>query len=466
MCGVIGLYSTGADVVNDAVNGLFQMQHRGQDACGLAVSDGERIRLHKALGVVRSVFGTLPSEDFAGHIGVGHVRYPTQGGNREVNTQPHVVTTLGGHRFALSSNGDLTNYSEVRAELEAAGVAFVGDNDAELILKYIAWQHLEQGLPLLAAIRAMQARIRGAFSSVLLTHDRLYAIRDPFAIRPLVMGAGDGLWMVASETNALDIARVQHQGDLEPGEVVEIGPSGVVRHPMTDATASRQGRQKPAHCVFEYVYFSRPDSVAFGQRVYDVRKRIGAWLAADDPIDADVVVPVPDSSNSIALGYAQTSGLPFEFGLIRNHYVGRTFINPTQAHRDDGVKRKFNPLSSVFAGKRVVLVDDSIVRGTTLRKITRMVRGAGAAEVHIRIGSPVTKYSCFYGVDTPTADELIGSRLDVEGIRAHLTADSLRYMTVEGLREVVGDTGDFCMACFDGDYPVPIPQDKIAPALN
>ncbi|MBH24999.1 MAG: amidophosphoribosyltransferase [Myxococcales bacterium] len=460
MCGVIGLYSTGRDVFVDTVNGLFQMQHRGQDACGVAISDGRRLRLHKALGYVREVFPKPPEEEFAGHAAIGHVRYPTQGGNRAVNAQPHVVTTLSGPRMALSSNGDLTNYWDVREELAAEGVDFVGTNDAELLLKYIAWRHIQLGEPILDAIRGMQRRIKGAYSSVLLTHDRLFAIRDPWGVRPLCWGHDDGTWVVASETNALDINHVDMTGDVRPGSVLEIGPGGAVEHEHPDVVAARGDRDDPSHCIFEYVYFSRPDSISFGTRVYDVRKRIGAWLAAHEDVEADVVVPVPDSSNAVALGYAHASGLPFEFGLIRNHYVGRTFISPTQKRRDDSVRRKFNPLRSVFNHKRVILVDDSIVRGTTLRKITRMVRGAGAREVHIRIGSPITRHSCFYGVDTPTADELIGSRLDTEGIRAHLTADSLRYMSVDGLLSCVEDQERFCLACFNGDYPIPITEAK------
>ena len=463
MCGVIGIYSTQPDVFPDAVNGLFQMQHRGQDACGLAVSDGGDIHLHKGLGYVREVFRTRPSESFRGSLAVGHVRYPTQGGNREVNTQPHVATTLGGARMALSSNGDITNYREVRAALEARGVAFVGSNDAEVLLKFIAWHHLVAGLTILEAIRALQSTVRGAYSSALLLHDRIFAIRDPYALRPLCLGGAEGTWMVASETPALDIARVPYLGEVEAGEVIELGPEGMRRHPHPAVVSIRaHERATTAHCVFEHVYFSRPDSFAFGTPVYETRKRIGAWLAAREDCDIDIVVPVPDSSNAVALGYAQAAGKPFEMALIRNHYVGRTFINPDQARRDDSVKHKFNPMRSVLQGKRVALVDDSIVRGTTLRKITRMVRGAGAAEVHLRIGSPVTKYPCFYGVDTPDKGELIGNQLSEEAIREHLTADSLTYLSQQGLRDCIPEAQGYCMACFDGAYPEPIREEKTA----
>ncbi|TVQ96528.1 MAG: amidophosphoribosyltransferase [Deltaproteobacteria bacterium] len=461
MCGVIGLFHAGEeDVFPDAVNGLFQMQHRGQDACGIALADGRIVRHHKGIGHVREVFPSRPLPDFSGFVATGHVRYPTQGDNRVRNTQPHVVSTLRGTNLALSSNGDLTNYHTVRARLEEKGVDFLGTNDAELILKFIAWEHLEGGCSLLEAIRRMQREVRGAYSATLVTGDALYAIRDPWALRPLCFGTSGVLHVVASETPALDIARVDLVDEVGAGEVVHFGREGITRHPHPDVASVRHGSPVPAHCIFEHVYFSRPDSIAFGERVYDVRRRIGAWLARHEDEAIDVVVPVPDSSNAIALGYAHESGVPFEFGLIRNHYVGRTFIHPDQARRDDGVKQKFNPLRSVFKGRRVALVDDSIVRGTTLRKLTRMVRAAGAAEVHLRIGSPVTRHSCFYGVDTPDAEALIGSRMDEAGICAHLTADSLRYISVEGLREAAAGDGHFCMACFTGEYPEPVREQK------
>ncbi|MFT4703897.1 MAG: amidophosphoribosyltransferase [Bradymonadia bacterium] len=459
MCGVIGVFSTAEDAFDPAVDGLFQMQHRGQDACGLAIADGNRIRLRKDIGHVRAVFHTRPNERFVGHLAVGHVRYPTQGANRAINAQPHQISHLEGSVMSLASNGDITNYAQQRRMLEAEGVDFESSNDGELILKTIGWHHLRGGLSIVDAIRVAQETVRGAFSAVLMTPTDIYAFRDPHGIRPLCFGITNGLFIVASETNALDINHVDHLDDVQPGEIVRFGPAGLERLAHPDLPSVQSNWLKPAHCVFEHVYFSRPDSIAFGQRVYDVRKRIGAWLAENDTIEADVVVPVPDSSNAMALGYAQASGIPFEFGLIRNHYVGRTFISPTQARRDAGVRRKFNPLRSVFKDKRVVLVDDSIVRGTTLRKITKMVRMAGATEVHLRIGSPVVKHSCFYGVDTPTADELIGGTLEVEAIRTHISADTLQYMSIDGLRNTIG--GDnHCMACFDGQYPVPIPSRK------
>ncbi len=457
MCGVIGVVSRHADVYSAVVNGMFQMQHRGQDACGVAISDGSAIRLHRGAGYVRHVFAHPPSDDFAGPIACGHVRYPTQGANREENTQPHAVRTADGILLALASNGDLTNYMAIRRQLEGAGYLFRGSNDAELLAIYIAHQHLDNGLSVMEAIRRLQDEVQGAYSACLITRDRLYAIRDPYAVRPLVFGQREDGWVVASETSALDVNRADLMDEVEPGEIIEFWPTGYQRHPHPRPQAIRNG-WLPAHCVFEFVYFSRPDSIYHGQRVYDVRKRIGAWLAEHDWVEADVVVPVPDSANAVALGYAQAAGLPYELGLVRNHYVGRTFIASEQVVRDEGVKLKFNPLRSVFKGKRTILVDDSIVRGTTSRKLVRMVRAAGAAEVHMRIGSPVTRFPCYYGIDTPDPEELIGNRYDVAGICEYLTADSLAYMTVEGLRACVSDQGNHCFACFDGNYPIAIAE--------
>ncbi len=466
MCGVIGVYSAeGADVFTNVLEGLFQMQHRGQDACGIAVSDGDNIRLEKGVGYVRQVFHE-DFEPFSGWNACGHVRYPTAGANRAQNAQPHLLTTLSGTRFALSSNGDITNYAEARAWLEQRDVAFVGSNDAELLLNSIAYHVIREGQTVLEGIRSMQAQVKGAYSTVLITPERMYALRDPNGIRPLCFGGENGFWVVASETNALDTNFVDHVDDVQPGEVIEFTRDGITRHAHPALNEARNGRTKPAHCVFEYVYFSRPDSITYGQRVYDVRKRIGKALAGREKREIDVVVPIPDSSNAIAMGYGQAANVPYEMGLIRNHYVGRTFISSTQARRDEGVRQKFNPIRSVFKDKRVALVDDSIVRGTTLRKLVRMVRNAGAAEVHVRIGSPITKFSCFYGVDTPSSDELIGARLDVAAICAHIEADSLEYLTAGELALAVGDTGQFCHACFTGEYPVPITEEKFERGLG
>lgn len=460
MCGVIGFYSPARDGLDDIVTGLFQMQHRGQDACGIVLSDGAALRLHRSLGFVREVFHHRPSAEFHGRIGIGHVRYPTQGGNRLENTQPFLDARPGGTAMALCSNGDVVNYWALRHMLEARGIAFEGTNDGELMLRLVATWHHDDGLGIVDALRRLQREVKGAYSACLLVADRLYAFRDPWGVRPMTFGRVDDDWVVASETTALDINRAELIDEVQPGEVIVFSAAGVERLAHPDVVGARDGRPTPAHCVFEHVYFSRPDALVFGRYAYDVRKRIGGWLARHDPVVADLVVPVPDSSNAVALGYAQASGVPFELGLVRNHYIGRTFIRPEQARRDDGVKMKFNPVRHLFEGRRVVLVDDSIVRGTTSRKLVRMIRGAGAREVHLRVGSPVTANPCFYGIDTPTRAELIGAQNDVEAIRGFLTADTLRYITVEGLKECVGDRGDFCMACFDGKYPIALSEDK------
>ncbi len=462
MCGVIGVFATGRDTFDEVVAGLFQMQHRGQDACGIAMADGDSFSLHKAAGLVKEVFGLRP-EGMQGSVACGHVRYPTQGGNRACNAQPHLIAEPGCEPLALASNGDVTNYGSLRAEYEARGVTFAGSNDAELILRIIV-EARKEGASLLDAIRFMQRTLRGAYSVCMVSEGRLWGIRDLYAVRPLSLGRLEDGWMLASETPAIDINRGRLERELEPGEVVEISDAGCTSYLHPDLIALRNGRTTAAHCSFEHVYFSRPDSKTFGRRVYEARKRMGAWLADRDNTPADIVVPVPDSSTAVALGYAQQRGIPFEFGLVRNHYVGRTFISPTQERRDEGVRFKFNPNADLLEGRRVILVDDSIVRGTTLRKIVRMVRNAGAAEVHLRIGSPVTRHSCFYGVDTPDEGSLIGNRLDAEGIREHLTADSLQFMTVEGLQSCLGDRGQFCMACFDGDYPIALSETKQAMA--
>ncbi len=463
MCGVMGMIAPqGEDVFEDMTHGLFQMQHRGQDACGIALSDGDLMRLHRGLGYVREAFADRPHESFKGWLACGHVRYPTQGSNRLQNAQPHRTASFPNRQMALCSNGDLTNYWTIRKSLEADGVRFAGTNDAELLLNFITYQHVCKGQSLEEAICLLMQTLKGAYSAVLITRKAMFAFRDPYGLRPLCYGGEGQSWVVASETTALDILRVDLVAEVEPGELIRFDHDGIHRQSHPDVVAAREGRPKPSHCIFEYIYFSRPDSIAYGQRVYDVRKRIGAWMAQHDSVEGDVVVPVPDSSNSVALGYALEAKLPFEFGLVRNHYIGRTFIDPDQPRRDDSVRMKFNPLRSVFKDRRVILVDDSIVRGTTSRKLVRMVRSAGAAEVHLRIGSPVTRFSCFYGIDTPTAEELIGNRLSVEEIRKHLTADTLMYTPVEGLRVCAEDEGQYCMACFDGDYPIEISEAKIS----
>ena len=455
MCGVIGVFATGRDTFDEVVAGLFQMQHRGQDACGIAMADGDRFSLHKATGLVKEVFGLRP-EGMQGSVACGHVRYPTQGGNRACNAQPHLIAEPGCEPLALASNGDVTNYGSLRADYEARGVTFAGSNDAELILRIIV-EARKEGASLLDAIRFMQRTLRGAYSVCMVSEGRLWGIRDLYAVRPLSLGRLEDGWMLASETPAIDINRGQLERELEPGEVVEISDAGCTSHLHPDLIALRGGRTTAAHCSFEHVYFSRPDSKTFGLRVYEARKRMGAWLADRDSTPADIVVPVPDSSTAVALGYAQQRGIPFEFGLVRNHYVGRTFISPTQARRDEGVRFKFNPNADLLEGRRVILVDDSIVRGTTARARVVNLREAGAKEVHMRISCPPHKHACHYGIDFPDPEKLLANQCTLEQIRDYLGADSIGYLDVDGMVRATGqEEKNFCLACFNADYPVPV----------
>lgn len=462
MCGVAGVFEAeGASGLVSAI--LFAIQHRGQESCGAAARDAAgRIVGHKGMGLVKQVLGEEVQARLAGATAIGHVRYPTAGCSDEVNAQPHTIELAEGPVMAIASNGDLINYGEVRARMEREGVVFKSDNDAELIGRLIALYRVRDGLEIEEAIARVQVELKGAFSTVLMYRDRLYAFRDPHGFRPLVLGhlahegEGDGPSegaVFASESCGFGIIGARLLREVRPGEILRLEkgrPIASVGH------APLQAR----HCVFELIYFSRPDSSHFGETVWQARERIGACMAAKDGVLADgddlVVMPVPDSSNFIALGYAKAKKAEFGMGLLRNHYVGRTFIKPTQASRDEGVKQKFNPLPGFFPGRRVVLIDDSIVRGTSLRKLVRMVRQAGAKEIHVRIGSPKVIGRCFYGIDTPTREELIANRMSEAEICDYLGADSLRWLEVgdfEGL--LPGRRQAFCTACFDLDYIYP-----------
>ncbi len=464
MCGIAGVFEAeGASSLVSSI--LFAIQHRGQESCGAAARDtAGRIVAHKGMGLVKQVLDEDVQARLSGLTAIGHVRYPTAGCSDEVNAQPHAIELAEGPVMAIASNGDLINYGEVRARMEAEGVVFKSDNDAELIGRLIALYHVRDGLAIEAAIARVQAELKGAFSTVLMYKDRLYAFRDPHGFRPFVMGhlQGEGDadgelpsegTVFASECCGFGIIGARRIREVKPGEILRLEkgkPIASVAHaPLM-----------PRHCVFELIYFSRPDSTIFGESVYRTRERIGACMAAKDEALANgddlVVMPVPDSSNFIALGYAKAKKAEFGMGLLRNHYVGRTFIKPTQASRDEGVKQKFNPLPDFFPGKRVVLIDDSIVRGTSLRKLVRMLRSAGAKEIHVRIGSPKVIGPCFYGIDTPTREELIANRMSEPEIRDYLGADSLRWLDVadfEGL--LPGRRQAFCTACFDLDYIYP-----------
>lgn len=452
MCGIIGVFNheKAADL---AALGMFAEQHRGQESCGMAVSDGKVFTLRKKMGLVKQVFTPEILETLKGKIAIGHVRYPTKGSATAYNSQPHTVDSLYGATYALASNGDVVNYFEVKEELEKKGVYFKSQNDGELILKYIIYQIQNENMAIVDAIKAMMKRIKGAFSTVLATPDKMYMIRDPYAIRPMVWGKmQDGTVVVASESCALDILGVENRMEVPPAGIIQVSERGIK---MFDNDPNEYRHfQEDKHCIFELVYFSRPDSFHFNENVYEVRKKIGAELAKKDDFVPDVVVPVPDSSNFMAVGYANEKKCQFSMGLIRNHYVGRTFIKPEQTIRDESVSQKFSTLPNFFTGKKVVLIDDSIVRGTTIKKIVNMIKKAGAAEVHLRIGSPAVKFPCYYGIDTPNQTELIANQKSVDEIRDFAGADSLRYIGLEDLLKCVDKNEKFCHACFSGNYPI------------
>ena len=452
MCGIIGVFNH-KKAAELAMLGLFAEQHRGQESCGMAVNNGRIFNLHKKMGLVKSVFTPEVLSKLDGEIAIGHVRYPTRGSSTATNSQPHIVETLSGPNYALASNGDIVNYHEIRRQLEEKGVYFKSTNDGELILKYIIYhvEYEKKSIP--ESIRLLMKNVRGAFSTVLATRNEMYCFRDPLAIRPMVFGEFEnGSFVVASESCALDILHPKKIYEMEPAEIVIVNDSGVKR--IHNDQSKFVSQTTPKHCIFEHVYFSRPDSIDFDEAVYQVRENIGRELAKLDNFTPDAVVPVPDSANFIATGYAKEKNIPYEMGLIRNHYVGRTFIKPEQTIRDESVKQKFNVLPGFFKGKSIVLVDDSIVRGTTLRKIIFMIKEAGAKEVHMRIGSPAVKFSCYYGIDTPNRDKLIANKKKLAEIRDFIGADSLRYLPIENLKKTVSKPDDFCDACFTGNYPL------------
>jgi amidophosphoribosyltransferase len=447
-CGLFGIFGH-PEAAHLAYLGLYALQHRGQESAGIVASDGVQLRLEKGMGLVNDIFVDGRLDGLAGDRAMGHVRYSTAGDTVKVNAQPILIECHRGP-IALGHNGNLVNASLLRHELEAAGSIFQSTSDTEVILHLYARSHRER---LEDAIAASLSKVMGAFSLLFLTPDALVAARDPWGFRPLVLGRLEGATIITSETCALDLIDAEYVRDVEPGEMVVVDRSGV--------RSFRPFPQEPARqCVFEHVYFARPDSRVFGRNVLESRLLLGRHLAREAPADADIVVPIPDSGMGAALGYSQESGLPFQWGLIRNHYVGRTFIEPKQSIRSFGVKIKLNPVREVLSGKRVVLIDDSIVRGTTSKKIVGMVRAAGAAKVHMRISSPPTTGPCYYGIDTPLKSELIASRNSIEEIRSYIGADSLAYLSQEGLLAAVGDAAGerHCTACFSGRYPVAVSQ--------
>jgi amidophosphoribosyltransferase len=446
-CGVFGIFGH-PEAAKLAYLGIYALQHRGQESAGIASSDGAELYVQKAVGQVQEIFTPEVITRLPGAAAIGHTRYSTAGDTTLINAQPIMIDCNKG-KIALGHNGNLTNAIELRRRLEHRGSIFQTTSDTEVIVHLVARSAARN---LSGALADALNQVEGAYSLVVLTRDEIYAIRDPRGFRPLVLGRFDGAWVVASETCAFDLIDAEYVREIEPGEMVRISRGGV--------ESIRFAPEKPhQYCIFEHVYFSRPDSVIFGRPVNQSREQLGRLLAREHPAAADIVTPVPDSGVPAAIGYAAESGIPFRMGLIRNHYVGRTFIEPVQAIRDFGVKLKLNPVRRMLEGQRVVLVDDSIVRGTTSRKIVRLVRDAGATEVHVRISCPPTISPCYYGVDTPRRDELIASRHSVEEIRQFLGADSLGYLSLESMRAAVEDTeGKFCTACYTGSYPTELVQ--------
>ncbi len=458
MCGVFGIWRH-PEAANLSYLGLHALQHRGQESAGVVSNDGGILHAGRAMGQVRKIFTRELLAQLPGDIAIGHVRYTTSGGSIAKNIQPMWAQTRTG-TIALAHNGNLVNEQELRGRLESEGAIFSSQSDTEVILQLMARSPAED---FVGQLTDVLSQLRGAYSLVLTTEDKLIAARDPHGFRPLVLGRlsshmdadpDAGGWVVASETCAFDLLEAKRVRDVEPGEILVIDEHGLTSRRLSPAPRRL--------CVFEHVYFARPDSMLDGDSVYEARIAMGQQLASEHPVQADAVIPVPDSGVVAALGYARHSGIPFEMGLIRNHYVGRTFIEPSDSIRHFGVRLKLNAVPNLLAGKRVIVVDDSLVRGTTSRKIVRLIRQAGATEVHVRISSPPVNGSCFYGIDTPTRAELAASTQSVEQIRESIEADSLGYLSADRLRGAVkaSDGRTFCDACFTGDYPVPFEGDR------
>ncbi len=461
-CGIFGIYAPGEEVANITYFGLYALQHRGQESAGIAVGDGTEIRMHKRLGLVAQVFDAAALEGLSGSVALGHTRYSTTGSNSLANAQPLVVRHPQLGPIALGHNGNLINAAELRRELQQEGVAFETSTDTEVILALIAQT---PGQDLETVLAPALARLQGAYCLMLLTPDRVVAVRDPLGIRPLCLGRlpGGGL-VAASETCALDTVGAETVREVEPGEAVVLGSGGFQAHRI-------QASARKAMCMFEFIYFARPDSLLMGQSLYEARRQMGKELAREAPAPGDIVISLPDSGTPAAVGYAEESGIPFSEGLIKSRYITRTFIQPNQRLRDVGIKLKFNPLRHVLQNKRVVLVDDSIVRGTTSRQIVEAIRQAGAVEVHMRVSCPPMRYPCFMGIDIASRGELIAAGRSEAEVGGMIGVNSLRYLSMAGLQRAVRQAaGDFCFACFTGEYPVPVPpqlaMDKLALELK
>ncbi|MBN1823356.1 MAG: amidophosphoribosyltransferase [Endomicrobiales bacterium] len=447
MCGIFGIYNQ-PEASKLTYLGLYALQHRGQESAGIASSDGNRILSFIGMGQVAEVFTQGNLDELKGNMAIGHVRYSTTGVSFLKNAQPLVINYAKG-QIALAHNGNLANAGQWRARLEKQGSIFQTSSDSEVILHLIAKAN---GRPLVPAIKYALSKLKGAYSIAMMTKDRLIAVRDPWGVRPLCIGKIDKGWVVASESCALDLIGARYFREVNPGELVVIDSKGLHSKQILPK------KSDTAMCIFEYIYFSRPDSIIFGKSVHSIRRELGARLARESYPSikkADFVMAVPDSANGAAIGYAKEAGIPYETGLIRNHYIGRTFIEPNQNIRDFGAKIKYNPVRDVLNGKRIVLIDDSIVRGTTSRKLIKMIRNAGAREVHLAISSPPITGSCYYGIDTPTKEELIASKHSVREIQNFLGVESLHYLSLGGLLESVrSDRKTYCTACFSGDYKI------------
>ena len=451
-CGVFGVYGH-PEAANLTYLGLYALQHRGQESAGIVASTGADLNLHRAMGEVEEIFQPRVLAKLPGSSAIGHTRYSTAGDKALLNAQPIMIDCNKG-KIAVAHNGNLTNAGEWRRRLEHRGSIFQSNSDTEVIVHLIA---KSQARNFSAALGDALNQVEGAYSLLVLTAEEMYAVRDPRGFRPLVLGKlptpdGGDAWVVASETCAFDLLNAQYVREIGPGEMLRISRAGL-------ETIHFSPPKPHQYCIFEHVYFSRPDSTIFGRSVNESREMLGRLLAREYPVEADMIVPIPDSGVPAAIGFSLESCIPFRMGLIRNHYIGRTFIEPSQAIRNFGVKLKLNPVRNLIAGKRVVLVDDSIVRGTTSRKLVRLVREAGAKEVHMRISCPPTISPCYYGVDTPTREELIASSNSPEEICKYLGADSLGYLSLQGLRQAVNDPqGDFCTSCYTGVYPTDLVQ--------
>ena len=452
-CGVFGVYAPGINVAQTAFFALFALQHRGQESAGIAVTDGNEIKIHTCMGLVSQAFTETDLALLQGYISIGHNRYSTTGSSRPMNAQP-IIAKSEGLTIALAHNGNIINSKLLRDELQERGYHFHTSSDSEVIANLIL---ASSGQNWQEKIEYAMHRLQGAYSLVILTENKLIGVRDPFGVRPLCLGTIDGGWSIASESCALDHIGAQFIREIEPGEILVIDSQGV--------QSFKKESDRKALCIFEYIYFARPDSIIQGKLLYPAREAMGKILAEEYPVNVDFVMGVPDSATAAGIGYSHASGIPYCEGLLKNRYVGRTFIEPDQRIRELGVQLKFNPLSRIIAGKRLVVVDDSIVRGTTTPHVVSLLRKAGAAEVHLRICAPPIRYPCFFGVDMATKWELIAARKTIPEIREHLGADSLGYLSLDGLIRAVDLPKDiFCLACFTGAYPIPvqIEMDKLA----